>query len=252
MVILRILDVRGLSVEVEGKRIIDGVDLHVESGETYVLFGPNGSGKTSLVNTIMGLPEYRVVSGKITFNGVDVTRKPIDERARLGMRLAFQIPPEITGVKLRDVLKVCLGLGHRDGLSDEHLGVVERLRLTDFLDRDINRGFSGGERKRAEVLQMLFMKPKLLLLDEPDSGVDVESLKLVGTMLQDYISESGASALIITHHGQILDYVKASKACVFMEKIVYCQTSPREIIKSIGERGYEHCLECNRRRAGDG
>jgi Fe-S cluster assembly ATP-binding protein len=126
--------------------------------------------------------------------------------------------------------------------------LVEKLRLTDFLDRDINRGFSGGERKRAEVLQMLFMKPRLLLLDEPDSGVDIESLKLIGTLIQDYLSESGASALIITHHGQILEYIKASKACVFMEKIIYCHTAPQEIIRSINERGYGYCLECQHRR----
>lgn len=237
-----------MSVEVDGKRVIDDVDIGMENGETYVLFGPNGSGKTSLVNTIMGLPEYRVLAGKIVFDGVDVTRKPINERAALGMRLAFQLPPEITGVKLRDILKVCVGLKPKENLSPEHLEFVEKLKLTEFLDRDVNRGFSGGERKRAEILQMLMMKPKLMLLDEPDSGVDLESLKLIGTMIQDYITKSKSSALIITHQGQILDYIKARKSCVFMEKIVYCHAAPKEIIKSIQEGGYEGCLECQRRR----
>jgi Fe-S cluster assembly ATP-binding protein len=164
------------------------------------------------------------------------------------MRLAFQLPPEITGVKLRDILKICAGLKHTDKLTEEHLRLVEDFKLTEFLDRDINRGFSGGERKRAEALQVLFMKPKLLMLDEPDSGVDIESLKLIGTQIQDYISKSKASALIITHHGQILEYIKAGKACVFVEKIICSQSSPKEIIRSINERGYEYCLECEHRR----
>jgi len=246
----KILDVTGLGVEVEGKRIIDGVEISLDAGETYVLFGPNGSGKTSLVNSIMGLPEYKVVSGKIVYDGVDVTRKPINERAKLGMRLAFQIPPEITGVKLLDILKICAGAGHKDALSKEQMNLVEKLKMVEFLERDINRGFSGGERKRAEVLQMLFMKPKLMLLDEPDSGVDVESLKLIGTLIQDYITETKASTLIITHQGQILDYIRARKSCVFMEKIVYCHANPKEILKSIQENGYDGCLGCTKRRWG--
>jgi Fe-S cluster assembly ATP-binding protein len=151
-------------------------------------------------------------------------------------------------VKLKDVLKICAGLKPKDALSKEHLALVERLNLTEFLDRDINRGFSGGERKRAEVLQMLLMRPKLMLLDEPDSGVDAESLKLIGEMIQEYLTESKASALIITHQGMILEYIKARKSCVFMEKIVYCHAMPKEIIKSIQESGYEGCLECQRRK----
>lgn len=243
-----ILEVDGLTVEVEGKRVIEDIDLSLDFAETYVLFGPNGSGKTSLVNTIMGLPEYKVISGRIVFDGVDVTGKPIYERARLGMRLAFQMPPEITGVKLQDVLKICAGLKPRDELSKEHLALVDKLRLTEFLGRDINRGFSGGERKRAEMLQMLLMEPRLLLLDEPDSGVDVESLKLIGELVQEYLERSKASALIITHQGHILEHIRAGKACVFMDRIVFCHASPKEIIKSIGERGYDGCLECNRRK----
>ncbi|MBU0763071.1 MAG: ABC transporter ATP-binding protein [Candidatus Altiarchaeota archaeon] len=242
------LEVEGLHVEVDGKRIIEGVDIRLEKGESYVLFGPNGSGKTSLVNAIMGLPEYVVKKGFIAFDGVDVTSKSIDERSKLGMKLAFQLPPEITGVKLRDMLKVCVGLKHKDDLPDEIYGLVEKLKLTEFLDRDINLGFSGGERKRAEVLQMLVMKPKLMLLDEPDSGVDVESLKLIGTLIQEYIESSGASALIITHQGQVLEYIKARRSCVFMKKIVYCLSTPQEIISSIQLHGYSACLDCDRRK----
>jgi Fe-S cluster assembly ATP-binding protein len=245
-----ILDVRGLTVSIEGKTIIEDVDLTLDSGESYVLFGPNGSGKTSLVNALMGLPEYKIESGKIIFNGSDITAEPVHERAKRGMRLAFQMPPEITGVKLSDILRICSGKKPGEKLSQEQYGLVEELRMTEFLGRDINSGFSGGERKRAEILQMLFMKPKLLLLDEPDSGVDAESLKIIGTMIQEYIRETKASALIITHQGQILEYLKAKKSCIFMEKIMYCHADPREILKSIHEKGYAGCLGCDRREAG--
>jgi len=244
---MALLDVRGLTVEVDSKRLIDEVDISLEEGETYVLFGPNGSGKTSLVNAIMGLPEYKITKGTIVFAGVDVTKKPINERVKLGMGLGFQLPPEIAGVKLRDIVKICAGSTHKEELPKKILELVDRLNLTEFLDRDINRGFSGGERKRAEVLQMLLMRPKLLLLDEPDSGVDVESLKLIGELIQDYLKESKASALIITHQGHILDYIKVKRSCVFMEKIVYCRSTPKEIIQSIQDNGYEGCLECQRR-----
>ncbi len=243
-----ILEVQGLHVEVGGKPLIEGIDISLEAGESYVLFGPNGSGKTSLVNTIMGLPEYVVTAGKIVYAGVDVTKKPIDERSKMGMKLAFQLPPEITGVKLRDMLKVCMGLTHRQELPEEAHQLADKLKLTNFLDRDINLGFSGGERKRAEALQMLVMKPKLMLLDEPDSGVDAESLKLIGTLMQEYIESSGASALIITHQGQILEYIKARKSCVFMKKIIYCLSSPQEIINSIQSHGYNACIDCDKRR----
>jgi Fe-S cluster assembly ATP-binding protein len=242
-----ILDVKGLHVEVEGKTLIDGVDISLERKESYVLFGPNGSGKTSLVSAIMGLPEYRITRGRIVFDGVDVTKKSIDERSRLGMKLAFQLPPEIVGVKLRDMLKVCMGLRHDDELPDKAHDLAEKLRLSEFLDRDINLGFSGGERKRAEALQMLLMEPKLMLLDEPDSGVDAESLKLIGSLLNDYLKKSGSSALIITHQGQILDYLHARKSCVFMKKIIYCMSSPQEILSSIHKGGYSACLDCDKR-----
>ena len=243
----KLLEVSGLTVSVGATPIFHDVDLTIERGESYVLFGPNGSGKSSLVNAIMGLPEYEVLKGSIRFEGNDISSATIDERARLGMRLAFQLPPEITGIKLSDMLKICLGIGHKDPLPDEVLSLANRMRMSKFLDRDINMGFSGGERKRAEALQMLVMKPKLMLLDEPDSGVDAESLDLIGTLIQEYLESSGASALIITHQGQILESIKAKKACVFMDKIVYCHSSPQEIIQSIREKGYDGCEGCDRR-----
>ena len=130
--------------------------------------------------------------------------KGVDERAQLGIIVSFQNPPEITGVKLGDLLKLCLSKTTSDEFSAEEMAQIEAFRLTSFLNRDVNLGFSGGERKRSEILQLIFLRPKLLLLDEPDSGVDVESLKMISTEIQKYIEATGASALIITHKGDIL------------------------------------------------
>ncbi|MFH1403509.1 MAG: Fe-S cluster assembly ATPase SufC [Candidatus Altiarchaeota archaeon] len=244
---MNILEVRNLSVEVEGKRIIHDLNLNVASGESSLLFGPNGSGKSTLLNSIIGIPHYKVSGGRIIFDNMDVTDLGVDERAKLGIGFGFQQPPEVLGVKLRDMLKVCEGTRQDGELSDGAMKLVEELDMLEYLDRDVNVGFSGGERKRAEVLQLLLMKPRLLLLDEPDSGVDVESLGLIAGEIQRYLDENNASALIITHNGYILDYIKAENACVMMEGTVYCYTKPDLIFKEIKEKGYSGCIECQRR-----
>ena len=248
---MNILEVENLSVKVEGKLILKNVTFSLKSHESHILFGPNGSGKTTLLSALMGLPSYEVVSGKISFMGVDITDKSVEERARLGMVVSFQNPPEITGVKLVDLLKLCLGKGTADDFSEEEQALIEAFRLTKFLDREINVGFSGGERKRSEILQLIFLKPKLLLLDEPDSGVDVESLKLIAGELQRYVERSGSSALIITHKGDIMDYVKAKYGCVLLNGVFHCFTHPQHIYEDIKKVGYEECVAC-RVRATEG
>jgi Fe-S cluster assembly ATP-binding protein len=242
-----ILEVKGLSVKVEGKLILKDLNFSLKEGMSHILFGPNGSGKTTLISTLMGLPGYEVLSGKILFKGVDITEKGIDERAKLGMIVGFQNPPEITGVKLGDLLKLCLGKTETDEFSAEEMKQIEAFRLTSFLNRDINVGFSGGERKRSEILQLIFLKPKLLLLDEPDSGVDVESLKLITNEIQRYVEKSGSSALIITHKGDILDYVKAKYGCVLLDGTIHCFSNPKHIYKNIKREGYEECIKCEER-----
>ncbi|MDD3792627.1 MAG: ABC transporter ATP-binding protein, partial [Candidatus Bathyarchaeota archaeon] len=187
------LEVHNLSVKVEDKLILKDLNFSLKEGASHILFGPNGSGKTTLIGTLMGLPGYEVVSGKILFDGVDITEKSIDERAKMGMIVSFQNPPEITGVKLGDLLKLCLGKTASDEFSPEELAQIEEFRLTNFLHRDVNLGFSGGERKRSEILQLIFLKPKLLLLDEPDSGVDVESLRMIAIAIQKYVEKTGSS-----------------------------------------------------------
>jgi Fe-S cluster assembly ATP-binding protein len=244
---MNILEVEDLSVKVENKIILKDVNFSLKSKESHILFGPNGSGKTTLISTLMGLPTYEVVSGRITFMGTDITNKTVEERAQLGLAVSFQNPPEITGVKLVDLLKLCLGKTPADDFSEEEKTLIEAFKLTDFLNRDINVGFSGGERKRSEILQLIFLKPKLLLLDEPDSGVDVESLKLIATELQRYVENSGSSALIITHKGDILEYIKAKYGCILLSGQFHCFTQPMSIYEDIRRVGYEECVACRRR-----
>jgi Fe-S cluster assembly ATP-binding protein len=239
-----ILTVEDLSVKVEARLILRDVTFSLKTHETHILFGPNGSGKTTLISALMGLPSYEVVSGKISFMGLDITDKSVEERAKLGMVVSFQNPPEITGVKLADLLKLCLGKSPTNGFSEEELELIEAFRLTKFLNRDINVGFSGGERKRSEILQLIFLKPKLLLLDEPDSGVDVESLRLIAGEIQRYIEHSGSSALIITHKGDILDYVEAKYGCVLLDGKFHCFSHPTRIYEEIKKLGYEECVAC--------
>jgi Fe-S cluster assembly ATP-binding protein len=242
-----ILEVKGLSVKVEGKLILKDVTFSLKEGVSHILFGPNGSGKTTLISTLMGLPGYEVVSGRIFYKGQDITEKTVEERAKLGIVVSFQNPPEITGIKLGDLLKLCLGKKASDAFSIEEEKQIEAFRLTSFLNRDMNVGFSGGEKKRSEILQLIFLKPKLMLLDEPDSGVDVESLRMIAIEIQGYIESTGSSALIITHKGDILDHVKAKYGCILLQGQFHCFTEPMGIYEDIKKLGYEECVACRRR-----
>jgi Fe-S cluster assembly ATP-binding protein len=239
-----LLEVENLKVELGNRLVLEDISFGLRSGEIHVLFGPNGSGKTTIVGAIAGLPMYRVVSGRILFMNEDITNKSVEERAKLGISVGFQNPPEITGVKLEDLLKLCLGKSQKYEFSMDEMRLIESFRLKDFLKRETNVGFSGGERKRSEILQLLFLKPKLLLLDEPDSGVDVESLKLIASEIQQYIDSSGASALIITHKGDILDYINAKYGCVLLNGKIHCFADPSRVFNDIKREGYEGCVKC--------
>jgi Fe-S cluster assembly ATP-binding protein len=241
------LEIENLKVKVEDKTILNGISLRLKRGERSFIFGPNGSGKSTLLKTIMGIPSYIVESGAIKYKGIEITGMNVYERSKLGITMAFQQPPEIRGVKLSQMLKLCLGKKRTEEFSPDEKDAIERFKLTEFLDRDVNVGFSGGERKRAEILQMLFLKPSLILLDEPDSGVDVDSLKLLSEELDNYLRTSNASSLIITHKGDILDYIKAERACVVMDGMNHCFPDPRTVYAEIRAGGYEHCLSCSTR-----
>ncbi len=244
---MHILEVKDLVVKVENKTILNGVNMALEEGESYVMFGPNGSGKSTLINAIMGLEPYEVSFGTIMFMEQDITGKSVNERAKLGIAMGFQYPPEITGIKLSDLLKICLGKDSKAEFSDEEKSLIEAFKLVDFLERNINVGFSGGERKRSELLQMIFLKPRLILLDEPDSGVDVESLKLIATEIEKYIERSGSSAFIVTHKGDILDYIKSKHACILLNSQIHCFSEPRHIYELIKSKGYDECVSCEER-----
>ena len=248
------LKIEGLKVEVGGREILHHVDLEINSGETHVLFGPNGSGKTTLLMTIMGFPGYKITGGRIVFKEKEVNDLPLNERANLGIGLSFQRPPTIKGVKMRHMLEIC-------GEEAEKVeAMAQTLNFNDFLDRDLNDGFSGGEIKRSELLQLIAQKPDFLLLDEPESGVDLENIVLIGKTIERLLQreikpqegkcqkkikeERKKSGLIITHTGYILDYLDADIGHVLINGELCCNENPREILRTIKEQGYDECVKC--------
>jgi len=245
------LGIEQLTVEVEGREILHGINLEMRLGETHVLFGPNGSGKTTLLMAIMGFPKYRVTKGRIVFKGQDITMLPLDERARLGIGMSFQRPPVVRGVKTRDMVAACLrGREQKESISQ----LAEKADLADFLDREINYGFSGGEIKRSELMQLLAQRPTLTLIDEPESGVDLVNIALIGELLNGLlekecpIPERRCTGLIITHTGHIMDYVNARTGYVMCGGLIGCAGDPHEILATIREKGYQECIACFLRR----
>ncbi len=235
-----ILEIKNLTVEVSSQKILEGVTLGIEPSSTMVLFGPNGSGKSTLIKAIMGFGGYKITSGDILFEGKSIKDISIEERARLGIGIMFQHPPKIRGVKLRDISKFL------SSNEEEIEALATHLNLKGLLHRDLNWDFSGGEIKRSELFQIMLQKPKLLLLDEPESGVDVENISLMGEMISTYLREYKPACLVITHTGYILDYITAEKGCVMIEGKLYCLGHPREIFESIKKFGYEKCRECKK------
>ncbi|MBA7658751.1 putative ABC transporter ATP-binding protein [subsurface metagenome] len=241
------LEIKHLAVAVDGKKILHDINLTIGTGETHVLFGPNGSGKTTLLMAIMGFPKYRITKGSVLFNGKDVTRLSLDERARLGIGMSFQRPPVVRGVKTRDMVAACLkGRGEEESIKQ----LAGRADLADFLDRDINYGFSGGEIKRSELMQLLAQKPELTLLDEPESGVDLVNIALIGELINGLLDKHcpirfrRCSGFIITHTGHILDYVDARTGYVMCDGVIGCEGDPHEMLKTIKEKGYGECIKC--------
>jgi Fe-S cluster assembly ATP-binding protein len=240
------LEIDDLWINIDDKEVLKGINLRVPVGETHILFGKNGSGKSSLLMSIMGFERYQVKQGRITFLGQDITRMPIYERARLGLGLSFQRPPTIRGVKTADVLRVC----SRGAVMPEVLAAA--YDFTQFLDREVNYGFSGGELKRSELLQLLAQNPKMVLLDEPESGVDLENLQVVGKIIAHLLQKDRRpqarekSGLIITHTGFIMDYVNADRAYILSGGRLCCQGNPRDLLHDIKNFGYEECAQCRR------
>ncbi len=234
------LEIEDLWVSVGNRTVLRGVNLSIPKGEVHVLFGPNGSGKSTLIYSVLGFKGYNVVRGRISFKGVDITNMPINERVKLGLGVAFQKPPVMKGVKLIDVLNAVGKTFNRKIDVNKILKDVELDK--GFLKRDLNRGFSGGESKKAEVVQLLAMNPDFLILDEPDSGVDVENVERLGRILNRQLR--GKSGLIITHQGFILKYIDVDLAHVMIDGEIVCSGDPDRTLSQILSMGYGWCEKC--------
>jgi Fe-S cluster assembly ATP-binding protein len=240
------LEIEDLWVSIGDKEVLKGINLAIPQGETHILFGKNGSGKSTLLMALMGFSRYRVKQGRILFLGQDITHLPTYERARLGLGLSFQRPPTIRGVKTGDILAACAGG------KVSYQGLAAAYNFTAFLDREVNYGFSGGEIKRSELLQLLAQDPKMVLLDEPESGVDLENLQVVGEIIGRLLQKDrrrhhrDKSGLIITHTGFIMDYINADKGYIMLEGRLLCSGNPRDILQDIKKFGYEECTRCRR------
>ncbi|MDY6821059.1 MAG: ABC transporter ATP-binding protein [Deferribacterota bacterium] len=240
------LEIKNLYVQVDDKLILKGVDLKVKEGDVIILMGPNGSGKTTLLHTIMGLPRYKIIDGQILFNNIDITNMMPDERARLGIGIMFQKAPSIRGVTLGELAYIISRQDDEEVIRD----FANKINVQDYLDREVNFGFSGGELKRSEVFQLLCNDSKLVLLDEPESGVDIENIALISENINrllgkdEKIKKRYKSGIIVTHTGYILDYVNADKGYIMFDGKIVCEGGPRDILEEVRKNGYRRCGEC--------
>ena len=237
------LKIENLHASVESTPIIKGVNLEINPGEVHAIMGPNGSGKSTLANVLMGNPVYEITEGKITFGGEDITEEPVDNRAKKGMFLAFQYPESIPGVTIVNMLKTALtNIEETEYTTVElRLKVAEAMKdlglSPDFVDRYLNDGFSGGERKRNEILQLAVLNPKLAILDETDSGLDVDGLRIVGEGISNLRTPDRAY-LVVTHYQRLLEYVKPDYVHVFVDGNIV-ETGGTELSDKLEKEGYE-------------
>lgn len=243
----KLLEIKDLRVGVEGKEILKGLSLSVNKGEVHVILGPNGSGKSTLMNSIMGHPDYTLLSGNILFEGEAIGDLAPFERARQGIFLSFQTPEEIPGITVENMLRTAKQAitGKREGIfafRRELKATMAELQIDpSYAERYLNVGFSGGEKKRNEILQLLMLNPKLALLDETDSGLDVDAVHIVSNGVQKYHNEKNA-CLIITHNTRILENLKVDKVHVLMNGVIVEEGGP-ELIEQINKNGFGQLKE---------
>ena len=239
---MKMLEIKDLYVEVDGKEILRGINLKLELGKVNVIMGPNGSGKSTLANAIMGNPNYKISKGSIIFNGIDITELSPDKRAKLGIFLSFQYPQEIEGVTISNFLRNSL-----NNLQEKKISVMDfkeiieekakLLKMPDnFSDRYLNQGFSGGEKKKSEMLQLLTLNQKLAILDETDSGLDIDALKAVAEGVNQFMNKDKC-VLIITHYKRILELIIPDKVFIMINgKIV--KEGDNYLVDRLEEEGY--------------
>ena len=244
-----LLDIQNLSASLEdGKQILNGLSLSMEKGETHVLMGPNGAGKSSWGNTLMGNPVYKINDGKIIFKDQDITEETTDKRAKLGMFMSFQAPLEVPGISLETFIRSAIQqkTGERVKLfqfQKELNACMELLNMNpDYAKRDLNVGFSGGERKKSEILQLLMLKPDFAILDETDSGLDVDAVRVVSKGIQEYQKTVGGSLLIITHNAKILESLKVDKTHILVKGHIV-HTGDGSLVEKINKEGFEKFIK---------
>ena len=242
------LEIRNLHVRIEEREILRGVDLTVRQGELHALMGPTGSGKSTLANTIMGHPSYEVTEGEILFDGENIVEMAPHERARLGLFLAFQYPVAIPGVSVANFLRLAINAQRETPIAMKEFGQLlgSAVDLLDversFTSRHLNDGFSGGEKKRAEVLQMAVLQPQIAVLDETDSGLDIDALRTVAEGVAKLHAQQGLGALIITHYQRILHYVRPEFVHILMDGRIVMEGG-NELVDRLESEGYDPIRE---------
>lgn len=243
------LEIKDLHVSIEDKEILKGVNLTINTGEIHAIMGPNGTGKSTLSSAIMGHPSYEVTQGKVLLDGVNILELEVDERAKAGLFLAMQYPSEITGVTNADFMRSAINAKREEGQEINLMQFIKKLdKEMDFLDIDkdmaqryLNEGFSGGEKKRNEILQLMMLEPKFAILDEIDSGLDIDALKVVSKGINEMRGEE-FGALMITHYQRLLNYITPDKVHVMYGGKVVKSGGP-ELAKRLEEEGYEWVKE---------
>ena len=240
-------EIRDLHVSIEEKPILKGVNLVVRKGEVHALMGPNGSGKSTLANAILGHPKYTVTSGKILMKGEDILEMETDERARKGLFLAFQYPCEVPGVRQSNFLRLACNarLGREMDVTDFYSKLEEKMKVLDidekFMKRYLNEGFSGGEKKRNEILQMMMLEPEFAILDETDSGLDIDALKVVSRGVNE-LRDPGLGILIITHYERILRYINPDFVHILVDGKIVKSGGP-DLAGHLEEHGYDWIIK---------
>ncbi|MBR0145725.1 MAG: Fe-S cluster assembly ATPase SufC [Eubacterium sp.] len=240
----QLLEIQGLHVNVGEKEILHGLDLTVEKGETHVIMGPNGAGKSTLGHAMMGNPAYEVTEGKVLFDGKDMTEESATDRAKAGMFLSFQNPIEVPGISLSNFIRNALDqrTGKRARLWEFRKNLEKKMALLgmdkSYADRDLNVGFSGGEKKKAEILQLLMLNPSLAILDETDSGLDVDAVRIVSEGVREFQNTTEGALVIITHSTRILEALKVDYTHILVDGRIV-KTGGPELVEEINQGGFE-------------